>query len=265
VPEGNFFCTFYLNHPVKIIKLLSTILLLVLMACKVTYLPNRFETQNIKITEGGQLDSTSDIAEFLKPYRDSLSVQMNQVAGYLPQTLNKQGYESELGTTLCYSLYAYWNKVHGDSKLPVLAIYNTGGLRLPALPAGQLTIGKVYELLPFDNTLVALELDAETLKKWIKLMIQAGGWPEYGLKYTLQDTTLQTLRMYQHGKWAALDTHQKFIVLTNDYVANGGDQCSFLVNQPRIDLKSTPVIIRDLFLKYVQDLDTIRVVTESSL
>jgi hypothetical protein len=62
-----------------------------------------------------------------------------------------------------------------------------------------------------------------------------------------------------------LDTHQKFIVLTNDYVANGGDQCSFLVNQPRIDLKSTPVIIRDLFLKYVQDLDTIRVVTESSL
>jgi 2',3'-cyclic-nucleotide 2'-phosphodiesterase (5'-nucleotidase family) len=250
---------------VKIIKLLSTILLLVSLACKVTYHPNRFEAQNMKITEGVQLDSTSDIAEFLKPYRDSLSVQMNQVAAYLPQTLNKQGYESELGTTLCYSLYAYWTKVHGDSKLPVLAIYNTGGLRLPALPAGQLSVGKVYELLPFDNALVALELDVQTLKQWIKLMIQAGGWPDYGLKYQLQDTTLQNLKMYQNGQWTALDNHQKFIVLTNDYVANGGDQCSFLINQPRIDLKVTPVIIRDLFLKYVQDVDTLRVVTESSL
>lgn len=234
------------------------------MACKVSYHPRRFETQNMKITEGIQSNTTSDIAEFLKPYRDSLSAQMNQVAAYLPQTLTKQGYESELGTTLCYSLYAYWKKLHGDSVLPVLAIYNTGGLRLPALPAGQLTTGKVYELLPFDNTLVALELDAPTLKQWIQLMIQAGGWPEYGLKYTLQDTTLQNLRMYQQGKWTGLDSRQKYIVLTNDYVANGGDQCSFLVNQPRIDMKSTPVIIRDLFLNYVQDLDTIRVVNESS-
>lgn len=212
-----------------------------------------------------QLDSTSDIAKFLKPYRDSISSQMNQVAAYLPQTLNKQGYESELGTTLCYSLYVYWKKFYSDSKLPVLAIYNTGGLRLPALPAGELSVGKVYELLPFDNALVALELDVQTLKQWIKLMIQAGGWPEFGLKYQLQDTTLQNLKIYQQGKWTSPDDYQKFIVLTNDYVANGGDQCSFLINQPRIDLKSTSVIIRDLFLKYVQDVDTIRVITESSL
>ncbi len=44
-----------------------------------------------------------------------------------------------------------------------IALQNSGGVRID-LPAGNLTIGQVYTLLPFGNTLYELELTGAQIK-----------------------------------------------------------------------------------------------------
>src|SRR3712207_9326121 len=45
-----------------------------------------------------------------------------------------------------------------------IAITNGGGLRCP-IEKGNITVGKMYELMPFDNTLVTMEIKGSDLKK----------------------------------------------------------------------------------------------------
>ena len=37
-------------------------------------------------------------------------------------------------------------------------VLNYGGLRIQSMAAGPITMSKVYELMPFDNTLVVVDL-----------------------------------------------------------------------------------------------------------
>ncbi len=53
------------------------------------------------------------------------------------------------------------------------AIVNTGGLRKNAIGAGALTTSDIYELLPFDNMLVLVELTGEQLSRLLAEVTKA--------------------------------------------------------------------------------------------
>ena len=77
---------------------------------------------------------------------------MNEVLTYSKINLTKKGSESLLGnfvTDLCLEQF---------SDQADICIMNNGGLRFP-LPKGEVTIGDIYKLMPFENKLVVLELN----------------------------------------------------------------------------------------------------------
>ncbi|NTX59674.1 5'-nucleotidase C-terminal domain-containing protein [Myxococcus sp. CA051A] len=104
-----------------------------------------------------------------------------------------------------------------------VAVINSGGLRAD-LPAGELTYGAFYEVLPFDNTLAVITVSAAELRK----LLEAG----FGRKGVLQVSGLKvrvelcngasrlTSVTLPNGK--ALPANKRFRVAMPDFLARGG-------------------------------------------
>jgi 2',3'-cyclic-nucleotide 2'-phosphodiesterase (5'-nucleotidase family) len=57
------------------------------------------------------------------------------------------------------------------------AVQNYGGIRLPAIPKGDISVGKIYELMPFDNVMYIMELEGSIVQMFFDRMAESGGWP----------------------------------------------------------------------------------------
>jgi 2',3'-cyclic-nucleotide 2'-phosphodiesterase (5'-nucleotidase family) len=79
-----------------------------------------------------------------------------------------------------------------------VAITNNGGIRT-SFPEGNITLGNVYEVMPFDNELVVITLSGETMKKVIDYLAQ---WKDAqsGLKLVIDKTTNKPTEVLIGGK-----------------------------------------------------------------
>ncbi|HSM65349.1 MAG TPA: 5'-nucleotidase C-terminal domain-containing protein [Ilumatobacteraceae bacterium] len=120
-----------------------------------------------------------------------------------------------------------------------LAIQNAGGVRIP-LEAGPITVGDVYTLLPFSNTLVELTLTGQEIDDVLEQAIEnfvddggsTGSYP-YGsaIRYDVDLTQpfgdrIQNVEVKDRdsGIWAPLDlTKTDYVVVTNSFLASGRD------------------------------------------
>ena len=169
----------------------------------------------------------SEINQLIEPYKSQLDEAMNEVIGRVPRSLHKEKIESTLGNWIADALAQFVNQKTGR---PVdLAICNYGGVRIPELAAGPLTVGKIYELMPFDNYVVTMELDGAVLMKLLQRIADYGGWPvSSGLRMEVGKDRITQAQL--DGKPVSPD--QTYFVALSDYLANGGDQLSFLADLP---------------------------------
>ncbi|MDB5230666.1 MAG: 5-nucleotidase [Chitinophagaceae bacterium] len=57
------------------------------------------------------------------------------------------------------------------------AIMNEGGIRIGYIGKGDITMVKVYELMPFDNVLVLQNIKGDVLWELLDHVAGKGGWP----------------------------------------------------------------------------------------
>ncbi|MQL50951.1 hypothetical protein GFC01_01420 [Desulfofundulus thermobenzoicus] len=114
-----------------------------------------------------------------------------------------------------------------------LAIQNGGGIRT-SIPAGDITLGQVLEVMPFGNTLTVLELTGQqvvdALENGVSQVEQkAGRFPQVaGMKFTwdpqkpagqrIVKVEVKTANGYQ-----PIDRNARYLVATNNFMAGGGD------------------------------------------
>ncbi len=119
-----------------------------------------------------------------------------------------------------------------------IALQNAGGVRIDIL-AGEISIADAYELLPFANTLVNLEMTGQQIDDSLEEGIQnavredgsTGAYPyASGLRFDVDLTQEQGERVtnieYQakdSTEWVPLDPAASYTVVTNDFMASGGD------------------------------------------
>jgi 2',3'-cyclic-nucleotide 2'-phosphodiesterase (5'-nucleotidase family) len=119
-----------------------------------------------------------------------------------------------------------------DPSLPPVSfcILNNGGLRKPLLK-GNITRADIYEVMPFENELVVLELDGTVVTELVEFIAiksaqadaRKAGVPVSGIRITLTNETLKEVRI-------GLDILRKdkiYYVITSDYLASGGDNMTF--------------------------------------
>lgn len=115
-----------------------------------------------------------------------------------------------------------------------IAIANGGGLRA-SIDAGEVTMGEVLTVLPFQNTLSTFQTDGQTIVEALEngasqIEEQAGRFAQVaGLKYTIDQSKpagsrVSDVQVLLGGDaWAPIDVTATYGVVTNNYVRTGGD------------------------------------------
>lgn len=201
------------------------------------------ETDFIRLDKYGS-EADPEVEALIKPYKDILDGQMNEVIGTLDIELRKGRPESTMGNWVT-DLIMEESQTLTDKKVD-FAIQNYGGLRVPTIPKGELTVGKIYELMPFENYTVILTGKGETITKLFDKMAEKGGWPvSKGVSLNIKNDKATDLMI--NGE--PFDKNKDYTFVLPDYIANGNDECEFLIG---IETVSTDMLIRDLIIQYIR-------------
>lgn len=195
------------------------------------------------------------IEAFLAPYRALIDKKMNDTLAQNPKELVKHKVESELGNWVADGMKWY---VETQAKSYVdIALCNYGGLRTKSIPLGAVKLKHIYELMPFENQLVILEVDSNELKQIMVRIIEKDGWPvSKGFKLLIGENR-------QIEDWSVFqDKKNNYKIVVSDYIANGGDNMDILKEKTKIELN---VLIRDALIAYARHQGTLSAVKEGRI
>ena len=196
----------------------------------------------------GETDNNDESVEaFILPYREQLSKTMDTKIATNNTHMPKRRPNSLLGNWFADVLLASSRQLM-DEEIH-FAAQNFGGLRLPSVGKGDITVGTIYELMPFDNSLVILEAEGDIVNQLVQRIAEKGGWPiSDGLSFAMVDGQAKDILIQNKP----LDLEATYRFALPDYIANGGDDCDFLESAKRIE---TGKLLRDVIIDYLKSKD----------
>ena len=225
-------------------RFLFTLLITIgLCACHQPYYIQQRNSQVYEINDSSKVDA--NLLAMLAPYKLGVDTQMQVIIAHTDIPLTKAQPECLLGNFIADAQLVAAKKV--DPKV-VLSVSNYGGIRIPYIAPGTITRGKMYELMPFDNTLTIVEITGADIKKFCNHMAKAKGWPVSGLTFTIKDK--EATDVLVNG--AVPNDHVYYKIAVSDYVAKGGDNCDFLIPLRK---RNTSIFIRDAMIEYAANLE----------
>ena len=228
----------------KVSFYVSTVIVLLFGACKSSY---QYSERNASLTniQKDSLKLYDSVTHYvIAPYKLTLDSQMNVAIGSTKNKLTKNKPEGTLGNLVCDA--AVWYATQQYTKPIDVCVINFGGIRLPSIEAGNITVGKIYELMPFDNKVDILEINGNTMNELLQLIASADGWPIAGVSMQLENG--KAVNIIIGGK--PFDINQTYTLVTTDYTANGGDKASMLKQyEKRTTLN---YFLRDAIINYVK-------------
>jgi len=193
-------------------------------------------------------DPVSD--SIIKPYKSKLDEQMNIVLNSADEDLEVGRPESKLGnlvSDLSMEVAKSYYKP-ADNKSIDFCLLNKGGLRT-SIPQGPITLGLVYQVMPFENELVVVTLSDDKVLELFEYLAQKGGEPISHATMGINDgkavNVLINGRLIEEGK--------NYKVLTSDYLANGGDKMIFFIDP--IANEKVGIKLRDAIVVYFEKMD----------
>ncbi len=191
-------------------------------------------------------ETNSKIDKMIRPFREQIKQEMNEVVGYSSKEMVKARPESALGNVLADMLLNFGIK-EIDPEID-LCVMNYGGFRVP-IPEGQITRGKVFELMPFENTLTLVTITQKQLAELADHIYQKGGEPFSSSSIvhliTLDSTSLFTF--YDDE----MNSKEEYRILTSNYLADGGDGFSVFLNGTKRE--DSRWLIRSAIIKSLQE------------
>ena len=192
-------------------------------------------------------DSPKDtgLNNMLKPYYNKMASTMERVVAVSDVELLKKQPDCSLGNLMADIIKITAEK---EYNIPVdFAMMNYGGIRLTSIPPGNITVGKVFEISPFDNLIVVLKLSGKIVQQFLDLFASKGGTPIAGATFSIKNK--KAVNIVLGGK--PLDENATYSLATIDYIANGGDDAVMLRGIPQLNKQ---VLIRDAITAYLETL-----------
>ncbi|MCF8429885.1 MAG: 5'-nucleotidase C-terminal domain-containing protein [Bacteroidia bacterium] len=228
----------------KNILFLSALLFL-LGQCKTPLSLSKTQTQNIKINKDSLQLYDAKIFNTIAPYKIKLDSLMSEVLCYSNQDLKKDLPEGTLGNFVCDELMDF-AKINYSKPID-FCMYNNGGLRVGSIAKGNITVGKIYELAPFDNAIVVVELGGNDCKRLFDLIAQNNGTPcSKEFRMTIENNLATNIFINNQP----FDSNKTYRILTNDYVASGGDKTEPM--KKAIAVTSLNLMVRDALIKQLR-------------
>src|ERR1700741_1349144 len=137
----------------------------------------------------------SSVYYTILPYKQKMEGKMNEVVGKTSIALTKEQPEGLLGNFVSDCLFTRCKIYMGkDSSLLNAIILNNGGLRT-SLPQGELTVGKIFELMPFDNELILVELTGPKTLEMLNFIAEKGGIPVSGITMKIEKSRAKDIKI----------------------------------------------------------------------
>lgn len=180
------------------------------------------ETQDIVTKRGeivhvNQANVTPDatVAGILAKYENRIAAVMNQVVGYADIAM-EGGYASTsdnaLGNLIADSMRAAMNSD--------FAMMNGGGIR-DNIGQGPITWGELFNILPFNNVLMTLEIKGKDLYPILNQQLSSrygGDYSISGLKYVWDPATIKVTEITLPDG-TPIDPEKTYTLTTNNYMA----------------------------------------------
>ena len=136
----------------------------------------------------------------------------------------------------------------------LLAITNSGGLRKDAIAEGDLKVNDIFELLPFENALVTLDLTGEQLLRFMTVVLsnrdaQSGA----RITYRTNDqkaNEIVSVKLRSDGEEKEIDPKATYTIVTIDYLVKRGGDYSIL--QEAKNMLPLNLTMRDAVIDYVK-------------
>jgi len=227
----------------------SVLLLLGLSLAAAPPLVKRAESRPINET----VAEDPALLKVIEPARKEIAAGFGQVIAKAPKGLfrGRGGEENFLGYWIADVMRARAQEaVHAPVRF---ALTNAGGVR-GNLRAGDIKVGDIFEVMPFENEMVVIELTgAEVMAAVKEGLVRRGGEPCSGVKAVVTGTPQSPALSVTWQDGLPIDPNETVKVATSDYLFNGGDSIPTLRKGRRAF--TTGLTIRQILLDACKDLD----------
>jgi 2',3'-cyclic-nucleotide 2'-phosphodiesterase (5'-nucleotidase family) len=192
------------------------------------------------------------VEKLIAPYREKVRA-LSLVIGKLDGVLKKDGAGGgSLGNFVTDGMRAQAQAKLG--KPVVLAMVNNGGLRKNEIAAGELRASDIFELLPFENALVAVDVTGAQLTKILEVVTRdAQSGARIQFKWNDRDRAefISGKLVDANGKEQEIDPNQTYTIITIDYLMRLKSGAYAILQEGK---NPTPlnVTLRDAVMNYVK-------------
>lgn len=193
------------------------------------------------ISVDSRLDGKTDknIEDIISKYRVSVDSLMAVKIGKSAQVMEQSS--PELINFISDFALAKGEELTGE-KVDI-AFMNKGSLRR-ALPKGNITLGMILMLQPFNNHLVVMDISGDAILRAFDVMVNRGGDGISKGAYAEMDRQSKTCtKVTLNGE--PIDRNKTYRVATIDYLANGGDYMQPLT-EGKIVATSKNIVYKDV-------------------
>jgi 2',3'-cyclic-nucleotide 2'-phosphodiesterase (5'-nucleotidase family) len=182
-----------------------------------------------------------EVATVVARYRATLGERLSETVATASAEISPSGEPSNaLGVLVADEMFAHLASVPGVSV--DCFITNDGGLRAPLYP-GPVQLKHVFEVMPFDNELVVLEIDGQGLQKIADTIAKKNGEPVAGLRMVIDPAVPVATEVTIGGR--PLEPARTYHVGTTDYLAESGWLSDVAKGHP---LSRTGILMRDAII-----------------
>lgn len=219
---------------------------ILLSACSSHY--KVVDVQRVRLLIDSRYDATPDqtAAEFLQPYKHVVDSLMGPVVGRTSSYMAAYRPESELSNLLADVLVSAGERYN---EKPDFGVYNIGGMRA-SLAEGDVTIGDITEVAPFENKICFMTLTGSKVLELFQQIAGRGGEGVSGSVRIVMTKDRKLVSAKINGK--DIDPDAKYRVATLDYLAEGNDEMVAFksgtdLNSPKEESNNVRYIIMDYF------------------
>lgn len=181
--------------------------------------------------EDSEVVPSAAVLAALQPHIDRAAAKRQSSLGVTLATKLRRAFrtESPLGALLADLLRSGATRIIGQNV--DVAFQNGGGIR-NELPAGPLTYGHLFEVLPFDNRLAVVTLTGAHLAELMRRNLQSshGALIPSGMSVEARcaGSELQVTLRDERGN--VFDAAKRYTVAVSDFLASGGDSFGAVVS-----------------------------------
>lgn len=230
-----------------------------------------FACQNDQKTEKYEVDSTnfqlvpidkklkgsSEIDEFILPYAKQIDKEMNQVLSLTKKPMFKTDskFNTAIGNMMADAVFERIQPI-AKEKFDIQldgVLLNYGGIR-SGISEGDITVKTAYDIMPFENEVVIVELSYEKVQELFSYLAKAQvAHPIAGMQLEIDHLAEITHQEFHSKK---LKEEETYFIATSDYLLKGGDQMNFFIDNENVF--ETNYKLRNLLIDYFDSKDEIK-------